>query len=164
VGEIMWKLKLTAAIGGLEDIGFMDDSDKLLVLSSQGLGIFDCHTGECLYRSEIDWWPLFDKAANAMTRVPGYHSLPVKVSGLHSDLMLLKKTADDWQVLAGEPEPDEPPFERFLVTKVYLIDKSGNRTFVAADGPCELRAFGFSDKGNVLVVATSCEVIIWSQD
>ena len=70
----------------------------------------------------------------------------------------------DWQLLASEPEPDEPPFEKYLVTKIYLADTSGNKMLVAIDGPCELRTFGFSEEGNALVVATSCEVIIWSRE
>jgi hypothetical protein len=38
----MWMHKLTTGIGGLEDVGFAINSEELIVLSSQGVGVFNC--------------------------------------------------------------------------------------------------------------------------
>jgi hypothetical protein len=35
--------------------------------------------------------------------------------------------------------------------------------FISKDGPCELRSFGLSPTGNFLVVALTCEIVIWSR-
>src|SRR5215831_3877241 len=157
----MWKHKLNMAIGGLDDIGFIDNSDSLVILSRQGIGILDCITGDRIYRSYEEWWPLFDNTSYTLTGIPGYLQSPIKIFGLHSDFKMRTNTADEWQLIAFLPEADEPPFEKYLVTKVYLADANGNRMLVAKDGPCELRVFGFAETDKTLVVATSCEVVIW---
>jgi hypothetical protein len=46
-----WGHKETFAIGGLHNVGFAPNSDYLIVLSSQGQGIFDCIKGEKIARS-----------------------------------------------------------------------------------------------------------------
>jgi hypothetical protein len=33
--------------------------------------------------------------------------------------------------------------------------------FIGEDGPCELRVYGFSEDEKLLVIATSCELVIW---
>jgi hypothetical protein len=38
-----WKRLGVWAVGGLFQVGYAEDSDMLLVLSSQGRGVFDCH-------------------------------------------------------------------------------------------------------------------------
>ena len=40
-----WRRQSTHAIGGLMAVGFGERSDLLLVVSSQGRGVFDCTTG-----------------------------------------------------------------------------------------------------------------------
>ncbi|ACU59260.1 hypothetical protein [Chitinophaga pinensis] len=54
----MWIHKNTFAIGGLENVGYAPMQDQLLVLSTQGEGIFDCIKGEKIarYESQGDWW------------------------------------------------------------------------------------------------------------
>lgn len=133
----MWKKKLTAAIGGLENIGFVNDGGELLILSSQGIGVIDCDSGELLYRSNVEWWPLFDQTSDTLANIPGYYSSSVKIFGLHSEVKMGTKTDDSWEVVASEPEADNPPFEQHLVSKIYLADSRGNRTLVATDGPCD---------------------------
>ena len=45
-----WKRQCVASVGGLTEVGFADDSDLLLVVSSTGRSLFDCSTGERLAR------------------------------------------------------------------------------------------------------------------
>ncbi|MGY6647451.1 hypothetical protein [Wenyingzhuangia sp. IMCC45574] len=77
---------------------------------------------------------------------------------------LSKKTKDSWSLTATLPEPDDKPFEEYLVRRVYLIspDKK-EKIFVGKDAACELRAFGFSSTGKSFVIATSCDLIIYSR-
>src|SRR5690348_11801946 len=43
-----------ATVGGLTEVGFADDSELLLVLSMQGRGIFDCASGQRIFRDDDD--------------------------------------------------------------------------------------------------------------
>ncbi|MGY6647450.1 hypothetical protein [Wenyingzhuangia sp. IMCC45574] len=54
----MWTHKITYGVGGLENIGFAPEKDLLIVLSSQGQGVFDCITGNKVARESngYDWW------------------------------------------------------------------------------------------------------------
>jgi hypothetical protein len=54
----MWTHKNTFAIGGLENVGYAPNQDLLIVLFSQGQGIFDCNKGEKIARQHHDsnWW------------------------------------------------------------------------------------------------------------
>jgi len=51
------------------------------------------------------------------------------------------------------------------VQKIYLISPNKKqKIFLSKDGPCEHRAFGFSDSGKTLVIASSCELVIYSRE
>src|SRR5690349_3226172 len=121
----MWIHKLTIGIGGLEDVGFANNSEELIVLSSQGIGVFNCSTGEILFRSSEEWWPFFDQTLGVLTSIPGYIGSSIKVSGLHSQNSLRTKTNDGWELVISDPEPDEPPFEKYQVQNTFLIRPGG---------------------------------------
>jgi hypothetical protein len=56
-----WRFVGSFAIGGLQAVGFSRYCDSLLVVSSQGLGIFDAETGERVARdADPDWKAVFD--------------------------------------------------------------------------------------------------------
>lgn len=159
----MWKHKNTFAIGGLENVGF-DNEDRLVVLSSQGVGIFDCISGTKIYRDSRSWWEDFNEVAGT---IPDYGILAgsqIRTCGLYGEDFLSKRTSDGWMLEKAGGIPDDPPFERYLVNKIYLTHReSAQRVCIAKDGACELRAFGFSGTGNSLVVALSCDLVIWSR-
>jgi len=77
----------------------------------------------------------------------------------------LPKTATDgWTLIASETEPDDKPFEKYLVQRIYLISPDKQQKFIVGkDGACELRAFGFSETENPLIIALSCDLIIYSR-
>lgn len=159
----MWKHVNTIAVGGLANIGF-GSVDTLMVLSSQGIGIFDCLTGERIFRDRGSWWEDFDAVA---ATVPGQDVLSgnrIRVCGLDEPDFLSKKTTDGWMLECIGPVPDDAPFEKYQVHKIFLTHQGGQyRELVDKDGPCELRAYGFSPTGNTLVVALSCDLTIWSR-
>lgn len=159
----MWKHKKTYAIGGLENIGF-DKGDTLTVLSSQGVGLFNCLTGERIFRQEASWWENYEPITGT---VSGYGTLDgstIRICGLDGPDFLSKATQDGWGIACTGPVPDDPPFEKYQVHKIFLTHQDrGHHELLGQDGACELRVFGFSPTGNSLVVATSCDLIIWSR-
>ena len=52
----MWQKRNNWTIGGLLEIGFKPNSDLLMVLSSQGRGIFDCLKDEKIGRDYFDYY------------------------------------------------------------------------------------------------------------
>jgi hypothetical protein len=161
----MYTLKETFAIGGLHEVGYATDQDLLIVLSSQGQGIFDCIKGEKIARvhDDMDWWDNYDEKTGIITGFDVLAGIEITTSGLHSEDKLPKKTADGWTLIITEPEPDEEPFEKYLVQKIHLISPDKEKIYITQDGACELRAFGFSGTGNSFIVATSCTLVIYSR-
>jgi hypothetical protein len=51
-----WKRVATVAIGGLRSLGFDQESENLLILSSQGRGVIDCLTGEKIARDDEEFY------------------------------------------------------------------------------------------------------------
>ena len=162
----MWTHKNTFAIGGLDNIGFSPGQDFLLVLSSQGQGIFDCIKGEKIARlnNDSDWWQAFDQTTNSIGGFDILDKVQVLTSGLHGGDNLPKTTADGWTLTISEPQLDDNPFDEYLVQRIFLVspDKR-DKIYITKDGPCEHRAFGFSDTGNSFVVALSCDLTIYSR-
>jgi hypothetical protein len=103
-----WIASAVHAIGGLTEIGFADDTDLLLVVSHQGRGVLDCHTGQRIAR---DWYD--ERRLRAFLGGP-------------------------W----GSIFDGKTPFAKLSV-----------------EG--EVRAFGFSDTGDCLVLATSSDLTIY---
>lgn len=163
----MWVHKKTFAIGGLENVGFVPAKEYLIVLSSQGQGIFDCKTGEKIARQNDngDWWDKFNEESNCILGFDFLDNILIPTHGLYGDDNLPKKNEEGWELIITAPQPDDKPFEKYLVQKIYLVspDKK-KKIFIMKDGPCELRAYGFSDSGKTFIVALSCELVIFSEE
>jgi hypothetical protein len=161
----MWTHKNTFAIGGLDNVGYAPGQDTLIVLSSQGQGIFDCIKGEKIARQHNDseWWQLFNQATSSILGFDILDSIEIPTSGLYGKDYLSKATTDGWTLISSA-ESDDKPFEKNLGQRIYLISPDRKeKTFIAKDGPCELRAFGFSDTGRSFIVALSCDLTIYSR-
>lgn len=162
----MWIHKNTFAVGGLENVGYAPGQDFLIVLSSQGQGIFDCRTGEKIARlySDQNWWDKFNEETNSIVGFDILENVEIKTYGLYGDDELPKATKDNWVLVVSDPEPDDEPFEKYLVKRIYLVspDKK-QKVFLDKDGACELRALGFSDTGDTFIIASSCDLVIYSR-
>ena len=161
-----WTHKNTFAIGGLHEVGYAPKKDHLIVLSSQGQGIFDCVRGEKIARlyNDLDWWDDFNDTTKSIAGFDVLANVEIRTSGLDSSDNMPKKTADGWKLIITEPQPDEKPYEKYLVRKIYLVSPDNKENiYITKDGACELRAFGFSETGNSLIVALSCDLVIWTR-
>jgi hypothetical protein len=154
----MWEFVQTFAVGGLENVGFVPETDLLLVVSAHGRGLFDCWKGEKLARDPDSSLAVFNDESG---EVEGFASLAgrkIKTHGLFGGDRLPKTTRDGW-LLSHE---NESPFEdgEINVVTLYSPDKTTG-TFVGNDGVCELRAYGFSPTARTFVFAISCDLTIY---
>jgi hypothetical protein len=154
-----WSLAGSVAIGGLTEVGFAENSDLLLVLSSQGRGVIDCMTGQKVARDhsvdETEAWygsncligtgfgPLEGKQVWLSGIVGG--GLPVITKGGWS----VERLQIDW--------PDECLLLLEPFSSIYRADAGFTKLVVER----EVRAFGFSFSGRSLVIATSSYVTIY---
>ena len=148
------------AIGGLTEIGYAPHSDILLVVSSQGRGLFDCCTGSRLARDSADDWDGLDETILVSPGFDRYSELLFRLAGLHGGGLPMT-TADGWGlhcVALSWPE------HCIFMTRPWESDRSGKWIKIATDGACEFRACGFSETGQSFVVASSCELIIFSRE
>lgn len=142
------------AVGGLFQVGFAGGRDRLLVLSSDGRGVFDRTSGEKVARDDAEPMDTFDPIR---LTAPGFGPLegePVRMAGLFGGG--LPVTTEDCYMLE-EHSPRWP--RRGLV----LVRPDRSRIFLGDDSVCELRAFGFSETGVSFVVATSCDLTIYNR-
>jgi hypothetical protein len=156
-----WGLIAEYAGGGLRQIGFVPDSDLLLVVSSNGAGLFDCSTGVRLerdYEYELSFSEEVQLTATGIGPVAGQQ---LRMAGLHGG-GLRHMTEDGWKL--------EVKAERWPNHDIYLDvpfePRNASRpapTKVADDDGCELRSHGFSETGRSFVVALSCTLMIFAR-
>jgi hypothetical protein len=155
-----WIKAGAASVGGLTDVGFARGSDILLVISSQGRGLFDCLSGLKIARDPDD---LFD-FDTANLEAPGMgvaEGISIHTAGLHGG-GLARLTNDGW--CAEQLFIDWPDASLLLVPPGSWIfgkafNKISNYTKLAVDST--VRAWGFSPTGKSLVIATSSDLIIY---
>ena len=154
----MWEHLTTISVGGLENVGFAS-SGNIIILSSQGRGILDFSTGQKIFRDNRDWWQDFDKEEKVIAGFGGENDAIIKLSGLHAEDYLNKTTADGWTLSAEDSQYNTIPIKKFY------IKNSGSSVsfFIAEDGPCEVRCYGFSETEKTMIIASSCELIIWKR-
>lgn len=159
-----------AAVGGLLGVGFVTHPDSgddlLMVVSTQGHGLYDAVTGERLARDRDPdpetgtpdtapdlTCPGLGPVAGQRVRIAGLFG-----GGLHST------TADGWQVEVVSPVW---PNDRVLLSHgsgMPHTDPHGERWWHVFDSDySELRAVGFSPSGRTLAVATSSDVTLWAR-
>lgn len=153
-----WR-RVPCYISGVTAVGFSAGSDLLLVLSHDGLGVIDCPTGVVVSRLvniqdqlEEDY-PMNAKGIGPLA------GLSIPLAGLWGGG--LRTTAPDgWVVHRIAPNwppecivlcpPDAPEIDDDPTRSIMLIK----------DTDPGVRAFGFSDSGHSLVVATT-QLFIW---
>jgi hypothetical protein len=76
-------------VGGLTEVGFGDDSDLLLIVSSQGRGVVDCRTGERVARDRADpddsW---YDERRLLAEGIGPLEGKTIRLAGLHGGGLL----------------------------------------------------------------------------
>ena len=157
-----WRKTGDFAVGGLAEVGYEPDSDLLLVLSSNGRGIFDGVTGERVARDRTEEY-LMDSVKLA---APGFDMLDgvtVRTAGL-SGGGLPTGTADGWTLLVL-PLPYTRNGRYLLDHEVSLYHgrAAPDAVVIAEPTPCELRAYGFSETGNSFVIAGSCGLKLFAR-
>ena len=154
-----WRLTVQSGIGGLTDVGFGPDTDLLLVVSSQGRGLFDCTTGERVARDGDVKSDFHDASRLLADGIGPLDGISVPTAGLNGG-GVSRGTSDGWSV---DDFTLDWPHHTLLLNGPFSwpYDINGQLWKIGAEP--EVRAFGFSTTGLSLVIATSSDVTAWSR-
>ena len=157
-----WSLVSRSGVGGLIQVGYADGTDDLLVVSSQGRGLFDCTTGKRIARDDDDSFPNSDESEMTAPGIGTHAETTFRLAGLQGG-GLTACTREGWGLHVLQlPWPIHVVF----ITSNYvdITDNTGCVIKLCNDEPCEFRAAGFSPTGRSFIVATSCELRIYARN
>lgn len=150
------------AVGGLREIGFYEDTELLLVLSSQGRGLFDCATGTKIARDYADYYTQsWDHKTGIVEGIGPLSGKQIICGGFEHPDVLSKKTDDGFSTVLEKPKGSLWNSD----TAEYLYIHSIRGKFEMLAQECGFdRAYGFSKSGLSFVVATSSDLHIWHRN
>jgi hypothetical protein len=160
----VWKQITSFVVGGLTEVGYADDTDLLLVVSSQGRGLFDCLTGERIAReyespdAEVNW---YNPVRLVALGIGVLAEQQIRLAGLHGGGMS-RFTFDGWSLEIAAPNyPIESVFLSPPLKSVFVESFAEGCVKIAED--YEVRACGFSSTGNSFIVAWSHTLDIYAR-
>jgi hypothetical protein len=143
-----WRQVAVVAVGGLIEVGFDETCRLLLVASHQGRGLIDCPSGERIARDGDESYSWLDASGPTLLGVGPLQGQSIQVAGL-SGGSLATSTPDGWRA-------------QHSTTGIRVSGPDGSTFNLDADE--ELRAFGFSADGSVLVLTTCSTLTILRRD
>lgn len=157
-------------IGGLLAIGFAthpgNGHDLVMVVSTDGHGLFDAFTGEKIARDRDPDPETGTPDGNPDLVCPGIGPIagvPVRTAGLFGGGLHSGAQGGGWTVDVVSPEW---PHDRVILSTGHGIHRGqpGETWWHIFDANySELRAAGFSPSGQTLAVATSSDLSLWTR-
>ena len=152
---IAWHHIATVPVGGLTEIGFSPGEGDLLVVSFAGRGLIDTNTGERVARdrqepTSVSTW--IDEVARTVEAIGPLSGTAVPCVGLWGGS--LPDRTGDWRLeieIRGSRE------------YFFLIEEHTGRSWQLPWTATEVRAYGFSDSGRIMVIATASDVGIYGR-
>jgi hypothetical protein len=162
-----WRLTIQAAVGGASAVGFDRKSEDLLVVSSNGQSVFECTSGERIYRNRAS--DGYDPMLLEGHRLDEPKASPFAMSGADGG-GLLTITSDGWTVDTFHLDwPHtfcilQPPGASiyFLHDKPFAPKKDGTYHLVQSQLGKPI-AFGFSWSGKSLVWCDRSDLYVWAR-
>ncbi|BBO32811.1 hypothetical protein PLANPX_2423 [Lacipirellula parvula] len=156
-----WLQVQRMTIGGLYGVGFGENSDDLLVVSSQGRGLFNCLSGERTARDDDTTYINPDSTGMTEPGIGSWSSLQIPIAGIHGG-GLGARTTDGWSLdVVQLPWPFHVIF--LTSNSKDFLDTTASVSKICVTDTYEFRAAGFSPTGRSLIIAQSGELIIFSR-
>jgi hypothetical protein len=142
-----WRPVAQIPVGGLHSIGFVNDTENLLVVSQDGRGLLHGSTGDRVSRDRDTSWTWYDADGPRALGIGPYEGTWVPVAGLDGG-HLPTSTSDGWRLVVSSPN------------ELSLAPPEGTQVqFSPRWSGEELRAFGFSDSGKHVAVAVGSHTV-----
>lgn len=160
----MWKLKSDFAIGGLREMGFYQDTNYLLLLSSQGRGLFDCLAGEKIARDSYDYYSEeWDSNTGLVKGIGKLSDKEIKCGGFEYADILDKEIGKYLKTETSKEKRKIWNGEIQEVDVLYIRDNAEKIEIYSTPYGLD-RAFGFSKNGKCFVLGISSNLYIWTKE
>jgi hypothetical protein len=134
-------------VGGLRAVGFAPASEMVLVVSWNGLGVFDGRGDRVARQRSTSKPPGYPRSAQGIGPIAG---IKVRLMGCGGDTALPRTTPDGWQLDVLQPDQ----CLAIWIAPPGVALESANPGCVRLAGRFEeIRAAGYSDSGQTLVIA-----------
>lgn len=149
-----WHFVSVYAIGGLTEIGFSSGEDYILILSSSGRGLLSLENGSAMARDHkqpsynANWMDFSQKAVRGIGVL---NDEWIPVVGLWGG-SLNTDGINGWSINIKHEGQTE---------FAYIIKKESDSEILIDKPNTEIRAFGFSNTGQYLVLATSSDLLLY---
>lgn len=149
-----WRLVKIIAVGGLVNVGFVQNSNLIIVVSHNGGGIFDCSTSEKIARNHEEFWIYFDDETGKVRGFDVLEGQTIQTHGFFGGDNLPKTTKDGWRL---------EKIENNDFNEIILISPNEKKEIIGNDKVVEIKAFGFSEDEKFFVIAQSSDLTIFQR-
>ncbi|WNJ17146.1 hypothetical protein [Pontibacter sp. G13] len=149
------------SVGGLSEVGFSEQNSKLLlVISSNGRGLFDCSKLERIDRDHHDDFDI-DYANLLCSGIGELSNEKIRIAGLHGGgFPTVNSEGESLEIMALDwPKKDiifQPKW-----TSVYTEGDTEKCSKIYTSDA--LRVYGFSKTGDYFVIGTSSDLLIFKK-
>lgn len=148
-----WK-RSSMAVGGLMYVGFSEiHTEQLICISSQHQSLIDCNTGKKRYVDEI--YDEYDLIAYAQ----GLEGETIRIAGEGGGGLRHYTKAGD---MLEQISPLWPNQQIVFMPSYCCWHQSPQNCRIVFDG-FEIKAYGFNKWGNIFIIATSSDLIIYKK-
>jgi len=161
----MWKKVGYQAVGGLREIGFIEQSDFLMVLGGGGRTIFNCLMAEKTARDRADYYS--EKWNSDTGIIEGFEMFTGKnivCGGFEYPDITLKQTQDNWEILIENEKRQDYKKDLVLAEVMYLVNKITKEKIEVEVYHYQItRGYGFSKTGKSFITAQSHGINFWKR-
>ena len=161
----MWIKRNSWAIGGLRELGFKPDTDYLMVLSSQGRGLFDCLKNEKIARDPYDYYNMeWNSETGKVKGIGIFEGEEIICGGFEFPNVFPSSTTDGWVISIKTELRLNWKNEELPAEVLYLRNDLSNQNQELAFFHYGLdRGYGFSDTGRSFVIGTSSDLCVFTR-
>lgn len=162
----MWRKLQHQSVGGLREIGFINNSDNLMVLGGGGRTIFNCLSGEKIGRDRFDYY--HHKWNSQTGLIEGFdfcEGNQIICGGFEYPDQITKETQDGWFLDIRTENRLDYKKESKKAEVMYL---KNNKLKVELEVEVYhygiTRSYGFSPTGNSFITSQSYGIDFWIKE
>lgn len=158
----MWKKIGYQSVGGLREIGFIEDSEYLMVLGGGGRTIFDCQTAEKTARDREDYYSeKWNPDTGIVEGFEMFENQEILCGGFEYPDVTSKQT-DDWGIIIKHEKRPDYKKDLELAEVMFLVNETANKEIEVEVYHYKItRGYGFSRTGKSFVAAHSHGINFW---
>jgi hypothetical protein len=155
----------TQPVGGLREIGFIGESDFLMVLGGAGRTVYDCQTSIKYARDKNDYYSeKWNPNTGIIEGFGEFKDQDVLCGGFEFKDVLAKRTEDYWQTEIRKEKRYDYKNELKDAEVLYLKNLDNGGELMIRDYLYGItRSYGFSPTNNCFIAAESHGVYFWKR-